>query len=92
MDPATVEAERQILREKALAEGKPEKIAAKTARVFLGVQLDCAECHDHPFDDWSQQDFWGFAAYFAQLSTGAEQPVPTAGQIAVAASGGDGRK
>ncbi len=49
-------------------EVKPEKIAAKTARVFLGLQLDCAECHDHPFDKWSQRDFWGFAAYFAQLS------------------------
>lgn len=49
-------------------EGKPEKIAAKTARTFMGIQLDCAECHDHPFDDWSQKDFWGFAAYFAQLS------------------------
>ena len=50
-------------------EGKPEKIAAKTSRVFMGVQLDCAECHDHPFDHWKQRDFWGFAAYFAQLST-----------------------
>jgi hypothetical protein len=53
-------------------EGKPEKLAAKTARVFMGVQLDCAECHDHPFDTWSQRDFWGLAAYFAQLSTGTE--------------------
>ena len=49
-------------------EGKPEKIAAKTSRVFMGVQLDCAECHDHPFDHWKQRDFWGLAAYFAQLS------------------------
>lgn len=49
-------------------EAKPEKIAAKTSRVFMGVQLDCAECHDHPFDHWKQRDFWGFAAYFAQLS------------------------
>ncbi len=49
-------------------EGKPEKIAAKTARIFLGVQLDCAECHDHPFDHWKQRDFWGFAAYFARIS------------------------
>ncbi len=39
-------------------ESKPEKIAAKTARVFMGVQLDCAECHDHPFDHWKQRDFW----------------------------------
>lgn len=55
-------------------EGKPEKLAAKTARVFMGVQLDCAECHDHPFDDWKQRDFWGLAAYFSQLSTGGTEP------------------
>ncbi|MDX1928763.1 MAG: DUF1549 domain-containing protein [Pirellulaceae bacterium] len=54
-------------------ESKPEKIAAKTARVFMGLQLDCAECHNHPFDDWKQRDFWGFAAYFSQVSTGGEQ-------------------
>jgi hypothetical protein len=50
--------------------GEPKRIAAKTARVFMGVQLDCAECHDHPFDRWSQRDFWGYAAYFAQISPG----------------------
>lgn len=49
-------------------EGKPEKIAARTARIFMGVQLDCAECHHHPFDRWKQEDFWGLAAYFAQLT------------------------
>lgn len=59
-------------------ENKPEKIAAKTARVFMGVQLDCAECHNHPFDSWKQTDFWGFAAYFANLSTNADQMGPIA--------------
>ncbi len=49
-------------------EGKPEKVAAQTARVFMGVQLDCAECHDHPFDRWKQEDFWGLAAYFSQMT------------------------
>jgi hypothetical protein len=62
-------------------EGKPEKIAAKTARVFLGLQLDCAECHDHPFDDWSQRDFWGFAAYFGQLSINADGPMLGTGEV-----------
>ncbi len=57
-------------------EGKPEKIAAKTSRVFLGLQLDCAECHDHPFDHWKQREFWGFAAYFAQISTYQSPMVP----------------
>lgn len=62
-------------------EGKPEKIAAKTARVFMGVQLDCAECHDHPFDDWTQEDFWGYAAYFAQMSTASEQAMVGRGDV-----------
>lgn len=46
---------------------EPKKIAAATARIFLGLQIECAECHDHPFDDWKQEDFWGYAAFFARL-------------------------
>lgn len=45
----------------------PEKLAGSTARIFLGLQIECAECHDHPFDRWTQEDFWGYAAFFAQL-------------------------
>jgi hypothetical protein len=48
-------------------EAKPEKLAAATSRIFLGLQMQCAECHDHPFDDWTQREFWGYAAFFAQL-------------------------
>jgi hypothetical protein len=44
---------------------KPENLAAATARVFLGVNLDCAQCHNHPFADWKQQQFWQFAAFYA---------------------------
>ncbi len=47
----------------------PEELAAKTSRAFLGMRMECAQCHDHPFDaSVSQQDFWGFAAHFAQIS------------------------
>ncbi len=46
---------------------KPEKLAASTSRIFLGTQIECAQCHDHPFDSWKQEDFWGYAAFFAQL-------------------------
>lgn len=49
---------------------KPEKLAASTARIFLGLHLECAQCHKHPFDKWSQEDFWGYAAFFAQLEQG----------------------
>jgi hypothetical protein len=48
-------------------EVKPEKLASSTARIFLGLQIECAQCHDHPYDDWKQRDFWGYAAFFAQL-------------------------
>lgn len=46
---------------------KPEKLAASTARIFLGLQIECAQCHKHPFDKWTQEDFWSYAAFFAQL-------------------------
>jgi len=48
-------------------QARPEKLAASTAAIFLGLQIQCAECHDHPFDHWKQRDFWGYAAFFAQL-------------------------
>jgi hypothetical protein len=49
-------------------EGKPENLAAGTARVFLGLRIECAQCHDHPFDSWKQQQFWSFAAFFSGVS------------------------
>jgi len=45
--------------------GKPEVIAADSARAFLGLRLECAQCHNHPFAKWKREEFWGFAAFFA---------------------------
>jgi hypothetical protein len=45
-------------------EQKPEMIAASTARIFLGVQVECAQCHDHPFSHWTRREFWSLAAFF----------------------------
>jgi Protein of unknown function (DUF1549)/Protein of unknown function (DUF1553) len=46
----------------------PAWLAAESGRLFLGVQLQCAECHNHPFSDsWKQTDFWGMAAFFSGL-------------------------
>lgn len=47
-----------------------EKLAGRVARAFLGIRLDCAQCHDHPFADWRQQDFHALAAFFAQTQQG----------------------
>ena len=44
-----------------------EALAGATARIFLGVQIECAQCHDHPYyDQYKQQDFYRFAAYFSR--------------------------
>jgi hypothetical protein len=51
-------------------EGKPANLAAATSRIFMGVQLECAQCHDHPFSRWRRDQFWGLAAFFA----GVEMP------------------
>jgi len=42
----------------------PERLAARVSRAFLGVRIDCAQCHDHPFQPWTRDDFQGLAAFF----------------------------
>jgi len=52
----------------------PAWLAGESGRLFLGVQLQCAECHDHPFtDSWKQTDFWGLAAFFGGLKAERQQ-------------------
>jgi Protein of unknown function (DUF1553)/Protein of unknown function (DUF1549) len=46
---------------------KPENLGAASARLFLGVQLECAQCHDHPFAKWSREQFWAHAGFFAGI-------------------------
>jgi hypothetical protein len=49
----------------------PERLAGRVARAFLGIRLDCAQCHDHKFvDDWKQTDFQGLAAFFGRTRQG----------------------
>ncbi|MFK8112426.1 MAG: DUF1549 domain-containing protein [Rubripirellula sp.] len=45
----------------------PENYAGHISRVMLGVRIECAQCHDHPFTDWKQEDFWGLAAFYSDL-------------------------
>jgi hypothetical protein len=44
---------------------KPENLAASTSRLFLGIKLECAQCHNHPHARWTRQQFWEFAAFFS---------------------------
>src|SRR5262249_58762551 len=53
----------------------PSKVTGTAAALFLGLQLQCAECHKHPsVGQWTQQDFWGLAAFFAQTRIMREGP------------------
>jgi hypothetical protein len=46
---------------------KAENLAASTSRLFLGINLGCAQCHKHPFARWTRNQFWEFAAFFAEI-------------------------
>lgn len=48
-------------------ENKPENVASSVSRIFLGVRLECAQCHDHPFASWKRKQFWETAAFFTQI-------------------------
>jgi len=45
----------------------PESAVETTAQLFLGVRIQCAKCHNHPFERWTQDDYYGFAAFFSQI-------------------------
>jgi hypothetical protein len=45
----------------------PAEAMAEEVRVFMGRRLDCAQCHNHPYENWSQDQFWGVAAFFSRL-------------------------
>jgi hypothetical protein len=57
-------------------ENKAENLAGATARVFLGVKIECAQCHKHPFAKWTRQQFWEYAAFFASVAPQPKQKQP----------------
>jgi hypothetical protein len=57
---------------------EPEEIAPMVSQLFLGIRLECAKCHHHPFESWDQAQFYEFAAYFARIGrkgTGLSPPI-----------------
>lgn len=57
---------------------EPAELATMISQLFLGTRLDCAKCHHHPFEKWSQDDFYSFAAYFSRVGrkgTGLSPPI-----------------
>lgn len=69
----------------------PDEITTLVAQLFVGVRLDCAKCHQHPFEKWGQDDFYSFAAYFARLGrkgTGLSPPISGSEEFFFAGSSG----
>ena len=58
----------------ALDGADAKTMAEQTAQRFLGLRLRCAQCHDHPFDVWTQDDYYGLAAFFAKVQRGPGAP------------------
>jgi len=73
----------QFVREMILAQGsvymsgpanyyriarQPDELAETTAQVFLGIRIQCAKCHHHPFESYGQEDYYGLAAFFARIT------------------------
>jgi hypothetical protein len=57
---------------------QPQEFVDDVAQVFLGQRLACAQCHHHPYEKWSQDDYWGLAAFFGRIG---RKQVPVVGSI-----------
>ncbi len=71
---------------------EPDEITTMVSQLFLGVRLDCARCHHHPFEVWGQDDFYSFAAYFARIGrkgTGLSPPISGGEEILYSALRGE---
>jgi len=71
---------------------EPEEITTAISQLFLGVRLECAKCHHHPFEVWGQDDFYGLAAYFAQVGrkgAGISPPISGGEEIVFDQSSGE---
>src|SRR5262245_43668341 len=69
----------------------PQSLGETTAQLFLGVRMQCAKCHNHPFEKWTQDDYYGMAAWFARVkqrpTEGGKQPAAAAEIIYVTRAG-----
>ena len=69
----------------------PDELTTIVSQLFLGIRLECAKCHHHPFEVWGQNDFYSFAAYFSRIGrkgTGLSPPISGSEEIIFTASSG----
>jgi len=66
-------------------EGRTEETTAEVSRIFLGIQIQCAQCHDHPWDEWRREQFHELAAFFPRIAVQRVQ-TPTRASYTVVAN------
>jgi hypothetical protein len=70
----------------------PDKVTDTVSRLFLGVQLQCAQCHDHPFTGWKRAEYWGMAGFFRKVQQSGNVKKAAKTGAAVAITEGNGPK
>ncbi|MDB5384356.1 MAG: hypothetical protein JWM11_2 [Planctomycetaceae bacterium] len=65
---------------------EPEVLSRSVSQVFLGVRIECAQCHHHPFERWSQDDYFGLAGFFTGLT---RKNIPNRGEVLLSRGGTD---
>jgi hypothetical protein len=73
---------------------EPEELTTIVSQLFLGVRLECAKCHHHPFEVWGQDDFYSFAAFFSRVGrkgTGISPPISGGEEMVYTAASGSVR-
>jgi hypothetical protein len=64
----------------------PQNLAETTAQLFFGIRMQCAKCHNHPFERWTQDDYYSMAAFFARVKQKRDKVEPGAGPQGVGAA------
>ena len=77
-----------------IVNNNPNELAESTSQLFLGTRLTCAQCHHHPFEKYSQDDYYSFAAFFARTGLKSSQEFGLFGgeRVVVIRTGGDVRQ
>jgi hypothetical protein len=74
---------------------EPAELTTMVSQLFLGVRLDCAKCHHHPFEIWGQDDFYSFAAFFGRIGRkgqGISAPISGGEEVVFLGDGTGGRR
>ena len=66
----------RALRQRSAGRRDPQSLAETTAQLFFGIRMQCAKCHNHPFERWTQDDYYSMAAFFARVKAKADPLQP----------------